>query len=774
MTTVNSPTANTAELEAELERYRRRLALYDAAGLAAKIGHYEWNYVDDCLESCSEEYARIFDMSVDEALAAQSDWESTIVAVHPDDRELYRRGYAQLRDDGELDAVYRIVLPGGQTRHLREYGTVMRDDAGKPVGCFGIIQDITQQVRHESDLEYRDELARQAESITDIGHFIYDENRDRYIYISDGMARIYGTSPEAYMQAVQSSEDDLADIVDEDRARVREEYDRYMETGEDCAIEYRIRRADGRIRWIRELTTAKRREEGRVSQTLGVVQDITDRIEREQELVFKDTIASQAEALIEFGYFLFNERENRHLYVSPGQARILGMEVDEFHRKIVSNEDYFAYVHEDDRPMVQKVYFEDVHGDDGYHIEYRVCRPDGEIRWVVEIGQNYTSDDEGVIESIGVVQDITERMQTEQELKFRDALATQAEAITDIGHFVYDEIKQRYLFASPGLARIHGLDDETLLTRAISWDGDLVMVHPEDRERVKKVYDEFLVRGGDWQVEYRLICADGETRWVREIGQAHSMNHGIPQQTIGVLQDITAQKVAEQEIIDARDTLEQQVVERTRELANTVKQLEEEVEERKKIAAELDFLANHDALTGLPSLRLCKDRLAQSLAESRRNRQTSVVMFVDLDGFKNINDDHGHETGDQVLKAVADRIRHEIRETDTVARIGGDEFVIILTSLPEISIAERIAAGLIERVAEPIRIDADVFNVGASVGISLYPQHGTTAEELIRAADKAMYTVKRGGKNGFGFAPGEPHLEVVADNSATGAGDGHG
>ncbi len=772
MTTAETPTSTRAELESELERFRRRLALYDATEKAARIGHYEWSYVHDRLESCSDEYARIFGMSVDEALAAQGNWQSTLEMVHPDDREAYRQGYATLRDDGELDAVYRIVLPGGKTRHLREYGTVMRDESGEAVGCFGIVQDITLQNRYESDLEYRDELARQAESITDIGHFIYDEVHDRYVYISDGFARIYGTTPEAYMQKVQSSEDDLADIVDEDRERVREEYTRYMEIGEDCAVEYRIRRSDGSVRWVRELTTAKRKRQGRVTQTLGVVQDITDRIEREQELVFKDTIASQAEALIEFGYFLFDERKNRHLYVSPGQARILGMEVDEFNRRIVTNEDYIEFVHEDDRAMVEKIYLENVYDDDGYRIEYRVSRPDGEIRWVVEIGQKYTSDDAGVIESIGVVQDVTERMQDEQELKFRDALATQAEAITEIGHFVYDEIKQRYLFASPGLARIHGIDDEALVTRAISWDGDLSMIHPEDRERVKKVYDEFLVRGGDWQVEYRLIRADGEIRWVREIGQAHSMNHGIPQQTIGVLQDITAQKNAEQEIIDARDTLEQQVVERTRELANTVKQLEEEVEERKKIAAELNFLANHDALTGLPSLRLCKDRLAQSLAEARRNRQTSVVMFVDLDGFKCINDDHGHETGDLVLKAIADRIRHEIRETDTVARIGGDEFVVILTSLPEITIAERIATNLITRVGEPVHIGANVFSVGASIGISLYPQHGTTAEELIRAADKAMYAVKRGGKNGYGFAAGEPRLEVVADNSGADVGEG--
>jgi diguanylate cyclase (GGDEF)-like protein len=248
-----------------------------------------------------------------------------------------------------------------------------------------------------------------------------------------------------------------------------------------------------------------------------------------------------------------------------------------------------------------------------------------------------------------------------------------------------------------------------------------------------------------------LQRGDGEVRWVREMGKALVMTHGIPEQTIGVLQDITEQKNTEQEIIKARDTLEQQVVERTRELANTVQQLQVEIEEREKIAAELDFLANHDALTGLPSLRLCKDRLDQSLADARRNRQTSAVMFLDLDEFKKINDQYGHEFGDLVLKATAGRIRDEIRETDTVARIGGDEFVIILSSLPEDNIAERIATNVIKQITRPIEINNIEVAVSASIGISLYPENGITAEELIRSADKAMYRVKHDGKNDFGF-----------------------
>jgi len=606
-------------LEEELAKFRQQRALLDRTELIAHIGHFEWSYELDRLLSCSEEYARIHDMTVEQVMSAHRGRGSLLRQVHADDRAAFRASEETLRREKSVDIEYRLILDNGDIRHIRESAIEVDDEAGNAIGSFGILQDVSERIKYERDLEYRDELARQSEAITDIGHFIYDEVNERYVYMSPGCARIYGASVEEYMAKMLSIEDDLADIVEEDRERVAEEYANYRDTGQDCAIEYRFVRADGEIRWLRELTRAKHIKEGRVMQTLGAVQDVTNRVRREQELLYKD------------------------------------------------------------------------------------------------------------------------------------ALADQAEAITDIGHFIYDEIKQKYLYVSPGMARIHGMDRDALVTRTVSWEGDLDVIHPEDREFVRRAYDKFLAEGGDWQVDYRLMRADGEVRWIREVGQAHVINHGIPEQTIGVLQDVTQQKNAEQEIIRAKETLEQQVVERTRELANTVKQLQEEIEEREKIAAELDFLANHDALTGLPSLRLCKDRLHQSLAEARRNRQTSAVMFLDLDGFKEVNDQHGHEFGDLMLKVTADRIKAEIRETDTVARIGGDEFVIILSSLPETAIAQRIATNLVAQLARSFFIEEVKVEISASIGISLYPDNGTTAEELIRSADKAMYRVKRAGKNNFGF-----------------------
>ena len=411
-------------------------------------------------------------------------------------------------------------------------------------------------------------------------------------------------------------------------------------------------------------------------------------------------------------------------------------------------------VHPEDREAYTQSY--NSQSDVGAHdIEYRILRNDGEVRFIYEIGMVEKGANGKISSSFCLLQDITERRVYEQKLENRDAIAQQVEAITDIGHFTYDPITASYVDLSEGLAKIHGATVDEYQSMVSSRADYIEDVHPEDQVNLMETYSRHESDGQKYSVEYRIHRSDGEMRWVREQGTALRSANGEVVQSIGVVQDITQQTQTEQSLREARDSLEAMVKSRTRKLADTVKQLEGEIKEREKIAAELHFLANHDALTGLPSLRLCKDRLDQSLADARRSGQMSAVMFLDLDGFKAINDEHGHELGDMVLQASALRIKAEIRETDTVARIGGDEFIIILSSLPEIEVAERIAAGLIKQIMQPIQVENIVVTVSASIGISIYPENGATAEALMRSADKAMYRIKRQGKNNFGFFSAE-------------------
>jgi len=476
----------------------------------------------------------------------------------------------------------------------------------------------------------------------------------------------------------------------------------------------------------------------------------TSELEAELErLRHQELLLDATEQVAQIGHCEWDYETRLIKSCSNGYAAIFNQTVAEIMQSQNSWDLMLEALHTEDRAFYTQSY--EIRKNEGsYDAEYRILRNDGAVRHIYEIGLVDT-DKEGQIKSaFCLLQDITERKNHELKLQNRDAMAQQVEAITDIGHFTYAPTTASYDDLSEGVAKIHGAAVDEYQSMVSSRADYIEDVHLEDQENLMEVYRKHDADGEDYNVEYRIHRSDGEMRWIREQGTALRSPSG-ELRSIGVVQDITQQIVTEQNLRDSRDSLEAMVKSRTRKLAETVKQLEGEIKEREKIAAELHFLANHDALTGLPSLRLCKDRLDHSLAEARRTGQMSAVMFLDLDGFKEINDEHGHELGDLVLQATALRIKAEIRETDTVARIGGDEFIIILSSLPEVVIAERIASGLIEQIVQPIRVEKAEVVVSASIGISIYPENGTTAEELIRSADKAMYQIKRQGKNNFGF-----------------------
>lgn len=166
-------------------------------------------------------------------------------------------------------------------------------------------------------------------------------------------------------------------------------------------------------------------------------------------------------------------------------------------------------------------------------------------------------------------------------------------------------------------------------------------------------------------------------------------------------------------------------------------------------------LAHYDNLTGLPNRVLMYDRITQLVARTERYQSAFAVMFIDLDGFKAVNDNHGHDAGDAVLKEAAARILHQIRKLDTVSRIGGDEFLVVLTDVTEHDNAKVVAEKIIASFAAPFEVGEDLsVAIGASIGISIYPEDGRVMDTLIKYADKAMYKAKMAGKNGYRFYSG--------------------
>ncbi|WP_265945993.1 GGDEF domain-containing protein [Dechloromonas sp. A34] len=185
------------------------------------------------------------------------------------------------------------------------------------------------------------------------------------------------------------------------------------------------------------------------------------------------------------------------------------------------------------------------------------------------------------------------------------------------------------------------------------------------------------------------------------------------------------------------------------------KQVDGQMAELHEKQLELDHLASHDSLTGLPNRRLFLDRLEHTLARARRSGGTLSLLFIDLDQFKEINDRLGHAAGDVVLQAAAERMRGVVREIDTVARLGGDEFIILLDATDDTTVVANVADELLIALAQPVTVGAETLTIGGSVGISSYPRDGATATEIIAAADQAMYRAKNEGRNRFRFACAE-------------------
>ena len=184
--------------------------------------------------------------------------------------------------------------------------------------------------------------------------------------------------------------------------------------------------------------------------------------------------------------------------------------------------------------------------------------------------------------------------------------------------------------------------------------------------------------------------------------------------------------------------------------------LHEALDTARKAQDELRRMAHYDALTGLPSLHLLQETSAFLLSQAERNKQKVAVLFIDLDGFKAVNDTWGHDAGDDVLKEVARRLQLCLRDSDQVARIGGDEFVVLIAEVKDKTSAENVAKKIIASLSQPIDMDCldedTQAQIGASIGIAFYPDHGKDMKDILKAADQSMYQVKKTGKASFHFA----------------------
>lgn len=247
-----------------------------------------------------------------------------------------------------------------------------------------------------------------------------------------------------------------------------------------------------------------------------------------------------------------------------------------------------------------------------------------------------------------------------------------------------------------------------------SYERFCACVHPDDRARVRAGELRCLETGVNHDEEYRVVWPDGSIHWLRETGNVVKTADGVSVKMMGVVRDISDEKAS---------------------------------------ASQLRELAHLDPLTGLPNRLLLEQRLAEAIEQARRNHTRVALLFIDLNGFKAINDRFGHAAGDRILMTTAQRLKNALRAGDTVARIGGDEFVAVLEGFAQgQSLSEEariVSEKIFSELALPVSIGGGRQSIGISLGLAVFPDHANGMDTLLHAADLAMYEAKRSGDNQY-------------------------
>ncbi len=280
------------------------------------------------------------------------------------------------------------------------------------------------------------------------------------------------------------------------------------------------------------------------------------------------------------------------------------------------------------------------------------------------------------------------------------------------------------------------------------------MVCEEYREKMDEALKDLITKNTPYNVQFKIILNDGKAQYMHSVAELEVNEQGEPLRVLGVIQDITVRVLYENVLRERNEelsTLYEELSASEEELKENYLRLSLSAEENKKQQEILEHMAYHDVLTNLPNRTLFMDRLTIALGIPERVSRRMAVIFMDMDNFKDVNDTMGHNIGDKLLKFISERLSQHIRKRATLARLGGDEFAVLIQYIGSNHKIYEFCEGIRGILAEPFEFDGYLFNISASIGISLYPEDGSTAEELLKNADTAMYCAKNLGKNNVQF-----------------------
>jgi diguanylate cyclase (GGDEF)-like protein/PAS domain S-box-containing protein len=632
---------------------------------------------------------------------------------------------AELRRSGRLREHEAIVYFKGKGKRLvRLNGTLIDVEGQKHILMY--IKDITAERMAEESLRSGEMALAQAneklnaqldlysltEELARVGHWITSDGGET-VHFSSGLQNIdfdkIGPVRTRAQARSRIHPDDLPIFLE---AR------RHMD---GRVIEYRSVHPEGGISWRRCRMRRHQNSDGSVTD-FGVVMDVTAEMQTaralQEKLEFIEKLTSRVPDVL-FQYQHLADGRVGFPFISESVRRIFQVAPEEIKRDARK---LFDFIEPEDIPALFASMRAAFHDGASWQHEFRIRQPDGSVRWMR--GNSVTvREPNGELASYGAVRDITESKLAETRLQESEA---RFRSLTDLSSDWYWEIDENFRFTN----FVGYRDGKSIMTQADSlgktrWELGALNLGKDEWEAHRRVLESHQPFR---DLELHRLDAHGQPYWVSVSGTPIFDAKGQFRGYRGIGRDISTRKSAEDET---------------------------------------QRLAFYDTLTGLPNRRLLTDRLSHAQGTSARNRRFGALLFIDLDNFKDLNDTLGHDVGDQLLEQVALRLVSCLREGDTAARFGGDEFVVMLEDLSEdeteaASQAELVAEKILARLNAPYELVGRQHNSSPSIGITLFCGSGLSVDELLKRADVAMYQAKAAGRNTLRFFDPEMQAAVLA------------
>jgi diguanylate cyclase (GGDEF)-like protein/PAS domain S-box-containing protein len=627
--------------------------------------------------------------------------EQLLDAVHPADLDRAREAVERaLSGVAPLDIEHRVLRPSGEVRHVQARG-LLTELNGEP-GYLGTVQDITERVRRQDEARQNAMLLQIASRIAHIGGWSYDVASGSVTW-SDEVCRIHEI-PNGTAPTVGEA---LGFAAPEARLKYQQLVGGCVRDGVPFDQELPIITAGGRRAWVRAIGEPVRDADNEIIRLQGAFQDITEHKEAEEQATrMAGRLTATLESITDAFYTL--DRAWRFTYLNREAERLFQRPRSELLGKVLWDE------------------FSALKGQIGYCEFHRAVRENCTVifeEYYAPYGtlsevRAYPSDEGLTV----YFRDITEVRQTEESLRIsEERFRTIARSTTDV---VWDwDLEHDSIWVSDSIEHVLGYSALEFSGPIRAWASH---IHPDERERVLRHMRAALDGSDDqWMDEYRLLRKNGSVAYVLDRGYVIRDGSGKATRMIGAMVDLT---------------------------------------ERRRAERRVEYLAFYDPLTQLPNRQLLMDRLQYALDSGPDRRCTNALFFIDLDNFKSLNDTLGHAVGDQLLQQVAHRLSGCVGHADTVARFGGDEYVVLLEHLSEdrataSAAAQAVGQRILDALKQPYKLDDYRHVTTASIGIVLFNDDKDDLGEVLKRADMAMYQSKAAGRNTLRFF--NPHMEAA-------------